>query len=294
MPTLRTRAYAKLNLGLEVLGRRPDGYHDIVTLVHTISLHDVVECAPAERLSVATEPPVVAEGDNLVGKAARALAEHAGREPSVRLTVHKTVPLAAGLGGGSSDAAATLRLLKSLWGLRQAGMMAVAASVGSDVPLFMRGGAAIISGRGERVDGVSLGRTFWVAIACPTFDVGEKTHALYAALTPEDWSDGSATFRAPLELNWASGHPFEGLGFANAFDRAANRLYPGYAELRRRLEGLAAAPLSLTGAGPSLYALFDTQSAAAAAAHRMGEAGVLTYVARSVTTRPKIETVAAD
>ena len=85
MTTLRTRAYAKLNLGLEVLGKRPDGYHEIRTLVHTISLHDVVQCAPADRLSVVTEPPVVGEDENLAGRAARALARHADREPNVRL-----------------------------------------------------------------------------------------------------------------------------------------------------------------------------------------------------------------
>lgn len=293
MTTLRTRAYAKLNLGLEVLGKRPDGYHEIRTLVHTISLYDVVVCTPADRLTVVTEPPVIEEDENLARRAARALAAHACREPNVRLIVRKSVPLAAGLGGGSSDAAATLRLLKSLWGLRQAALMDIAASVGSDVPLFMQGGAALVSGRGERVDAVPLGRTFWVALACPRFDVGEKTRALYAALTPEDWSDGSATSGAALELSRTSGRPFEGAWFANAFDRAANRVYPGYAELRRHLEGLAAAPLSLTGAGPSLYALFDSRAAATTAVCRMGEACVPTYVARSVRTRPTIETVAA-
>lgn len=293
MTTLRTRAYAKINLGLGVLGKRPDGYHEIVSLVHTISLYDVVECSKADRLTVVTEPPLVGEEENLAGRAAHALARHAGRQPSVRLTIRKSVPLAAGLGGGSSDAAATLRLLKRLWGLGQAGLMAVAASVGSDVPLFMRGGAALISRRGERVDPIPLGRTFWVALACPRFDVDEKTRALYAALTPEDWSDGSASARGAFDLNWAVGRPFEGARFPNAFDRPANRVYPGYADLRRQLEARAATPLSLTGAGPSLYALFDGQSAAAAAARRMAELDVPTYVARSVTTRPKIEQIPA-
>jgi 4-diphosphocytidyl-2-C-methyl-D-erythritol kinase len=290
--TLRTRAYAKINMGLEVLGKRPDGYHDIVTLVHTISLHDVVECKEADRLSVVTEPPVVGEAENLAGRAARLLASHAGRKPSAHLIIRKAVPLAAGLGGGSSDAAATLRLLKRLWGLGQAGMMTVAASVGSDVPLFVRGGAALVSGRGERVASIALGRTFWIALACPRFDVGEKTRALYSALTPADWSDGAATTGAAGDFNRAFKRPFEGARFPNAFDRAASMVYPGYAELRRRLEARAATPLSLTGAGPSLYALFESRSAAAAAAARMAELGVPTYVARSVTSRPKIETIA--
>ena len=294
MPVLRTRAYAKINLGLDVLGKRPDGYHDIVTLAHTISLYDAVECAASDRLTVVTDPPVVGEDENLAGRAARALASHAGREPAVRLTIRKSVPMAAGLGGGSSDAAATLRLVKTLWGLRVAGLMAVAASVGSDVPLFLLGGAVLVSGRGEQVAGVRLGRAFWVALACPRFDVGEKTRALYTALTPDDWSDGRATRGAAFDHGGAGGQGFEGARFPNAFDRAANQVYPGFADLRRQLEARAATPVSLTGAGPSLYALFDSQAAAVTAARRMGELGVPTYVARSVMTRPRIEAVPGE
>ena len=294
MTTLRTRAYAKINLGLEVLGKRPDGYHEIASLVHTISLHDVVECTPADRLTVVTVPPIVGGEQNLAGRAARALASHAGREPAVRLTVRKSVPLAAGLGGGSSDAAATLRLLQRLWGLRPAGLLSVAASLGSDVPLFMRGGSVFITGRGERLGRSPLHRHFWVALACPRFDVGQKTHALYSALTVEDWSDGRTLSQKSLDALFAGQSPLVGARFLNVFDRAANDVYPGYAELRRDLEERAEAPLSLTGAGPSLYALFDSQSAAAAAAHRMGQSGVPTYVAHSVRGRPKIENIMAE
>lgn len=294
MTTLRTRAYAKINLGLDVLGKRPDGYHEIISLVHTISLYDLVECTTANRLTVVTEPPLVGEDENLAGRAARALASHVGRQPSVCLTISKAIPVAAGLGGGSSDAAATLRLLQRLWGVGQAGVTDIAASVGSDVPLFMRGGAALVSGRGERVDPIPLGRAFWVALACPRFEIDEKTRALYAALTSDDWSDGAATAQGALCLTRAFGRPFEGTSFPNAFDRAAALVYPGYADLRRQLEARAAAALSLTGAGPSLYALFDSRSSAAAAARRMAELGVPTFVARSVAARPKIESVSED
>jgi 4-diphosphocytidyl-2C-methyl-D-erythritol kinase len=130
-------------------------------------------------------------------------------------------------------------------------------------------------------------------LACPQFDLIEKTRALYAALTPDDWSDGTATANRAFDADRASGWQFEGERFVNVFDRAAIAVYPNFGALRQSLERRADVPLSLTGAGPSLYALFDNMSAATAAARHMGEAGVPTYVARSVVTRPKIETMAA-
>ena len=301
MATLRTRAPAKINLGLEVLGRRADGYHDIVTLAQPIALYDDVSCGPADRLAVVTDPPLVGEAENLVGVAARALADRLGRRADVRFAVVKRIPLAAGLGGGSSDAAATLRLLVRLWWIdwftergEWDAVVHAAEDVGSDVPLFLRGGAVLVAGRGERVEPVRLGRTFWVALACPSFDVPHKTRALYAALTRADRSDGRATadLAAHLarEVTTSDGAlSLEGRRFPNAFDRAASAVYPEFGALRRRLEDAAGIPLSLSGAGPSLYALFDAEDEAHAAAARMAALGVPTYAASAVTALPPIE-----
>lgn len=289
MATLRTRAPAKINLGLEVLGKRADGYHDIVTLTQPISLYDDVSCAPVGRLTVATDPSLVGEDENLVGVAARALAAKFGRRPQAGFAVVKRIPLAAGLGGGSSDAAATLRLLAQLWSVDPSHVEHVAATVGSDVPLFLHGGAVLVSGRGEKVEPVSLGRTFWVALACPPFDVPEKTRALYAALSPADRSDGCATTDLAARLVRDAALSMQGMRFPNAFDRAASAVYPDFGALRARLEDAAGAPLSLSGAGPSLYALFDAEDEAHAAAARMAALGVPTYAASAVTALPTIE-----
>ena len=141
-PVLRVPAYAKVNLSLEITGRRTDGFHEIVSVTQLISLADRVEVAPADAFSVEMVPPLVDEGENLAGRAALALAEATGQSRTAHCGSRSGFPLAAGLGGGSSDAAATLRLLDRLWGtnLGSRGLAPIAATLGSDVPLFLGGG----------------------------------------------------------------------------------------------------------------------------------------------------------
>lgn len=278
---LRVQAYAKVNLTLEVLGRRDDGYHEIVSVVQTISLHDVIECSPAATLRVRTEPPVVDPAENLVTRAAELLAAETGRPSGAEILVRKRIPLAAGLGGGSSDAAAALLLLDRLWGtgLGCDDLFRLAARVGSDVALFLAGDTVLVRGRGDLVRSLPSPPRVWLALACPPCPLADKTRALYAALRREDWSDG----RQALDLANRLGpnRPLVGERLVNAFERVADAVYPGFADLRRRLAEAAGAPLYLTGAGPSLFALFLTRARAAAAARRMAGLGVPCHVASS-------------
>jgi 4-diphosphocytidyl-2-C-methyl-D-erythritol kinase len=285
---LRARAYAKVNLALEVLGRREDGYHEIVSVVQTISLHDVVECWPGSAIDVRTEPPIVEPSENLVARAAELLAREVGRRVGAEILVRKRIPLAAGLGGGSSDAATTLRLLDRLWETRlgRSALSRLAATLGSDVPLFLVGGAVLIRGRGELVEPIAAPSPFWLALACPSresypcWPPAEKTGALYAALRADDRSDGARTLAFADRLRAGRSPLDEQL--TNAFDRPADAVYPGFPDLRQRLAEAAGAPLRLTGAGPSLFALFATRPEAVAAARRMARLGVPGHVARNV------------
>jgi 4-diphosphocytidyl-2-C-methyl-D-erythritol kinase len=160
-------AHAKINLTLDVLGRRPDGYHELRSVMQTVSLADelTVEAAPHLSLEVdrdGSSPPGhagVPEGRaNLVWRAAEELRRRRGYQGGARLRLCKRIPAAAGLGGGSSDAAATLLSLNALWGLRcsRADLVEVAAALGSDVPFFLWGGTALVSVRGERVQPLLL------------------------------------------------------------------------------------------------------------------------------------------
>jgi 4-diphosphocytidyl-2-C-methyl-D-erythritol kinase len=294
-PVLRVRAYAKVNLSLEVVGRRDDGFHELVSVVQTISLHDLVECAAAPTLQVATVPPLVAPDENLARRAAELLARETGRTPAAMLRIHKRIPVAAGLGGGSSDAAASLRLLDRLWATRrgQDTLVRLGAKLGSDVPLFLVGGTALMRGRGERIEPLRSVPPSWLALATPPppASLADKTRALYRALSSEDWGDGRQTLELADALR--SGESAVGRRWPNSFDRAAASIYPGFAELRKRLADAARAPVQLSGAGPSLFALFASRAEAAAAAARMARLGVRTHVARSAA-RARITTRYSD
>jgi 4-diphosphocytidyl-2-C-methyl-D-erythritol kinase len=285
---LRISAFAKVNLSLEILGRRDDGFHEIVSVTQTISLHDTIEAHDAPGLVVEMWPPLVTQDANLIARAAAWVSKAARREADASLVVQKRIPLAAGLGGGSSDAAATLRLLDRLWrtDLGHKKLAELAAELGSDVSLFLRGGAALIRGRGEIVEPLPAPPTFWLALACPSFDVPDKTRELYRALDPSEWTDGQATLSLAERLR--AGGSILDAALVNTFDGPASRVYPGFTELRSRLSVAAGAPLHLTGAGPSLFALFATWSEAQAAARRMEQPGVKTYAIHSILHRSSI------
>jgi 4-diphosphocytidyl-2-C-methyl-D-erythritol kinase len=171
MTAIARQAHAKVNVFLRVLGRRDDGYHDVETLILPISLHDVVTVRPADELSIEVSGPAargVPDGDaNLALRAARALAAEAGGPVSrlgVQISIEKRIPVAAGLGGGSADAAGTLRALDELWGLGAGEdvLRRIALDVGSDVPALLLGEPAYVRGRGEIVEPVLVQTTSWV------------------------------------------------------------------------------------------------------------------------------------
>ena len=175
----RLSAPAKVNLTFEALGRRADGYHEVRTVLHAISLADEIAFAPADDLRFAVESPdagarssaasAPAGDDNLVLRAARLLRREAGVKAGATIRLRKRIPVAAGLGGGSSDAATTLRGLRRLWGLDldADALRELAAQLGSDVPFFVTGGAALAEGRGERLTPLPPAQGGVVVMASP-------------------------------------------------------------------------------------------------------------------------------
>lgn len=285
---LAAPAYAKINLSLEILGKRPDGFHELVSVSQTISLADHLTVWPSDSLHLTTQPPIVEDHDNLVRRATEALALATGRAASGHLLLKKRIPLAAGLGGGSSDAATTLRLLDRLWGTRlgEARLADISATLGSDVALFLDGGTSLMRGRGEQVESLPGVQPFWLVLVCPGGAPPDKTRVLYRALSTDEWTDGAATLRLAEQLR--AGSDTGGLPMVNAFDGPADRVYPGFPALRRRLTDLLGAPAHLTGAGPSLFVQFASADAARSAAKIVARAGITAHVARSVARRPAI------
>lgn len=247
-------APAKVNLFLEVTGRRPDGYHELVTVMQTLRLADTLEAEIAEVFSLEVQGlPIPPEGENLVLKAARLLREEAGAKGGARFRLTKRIPAGAGLGGGSSDAAAALKACARLWGLdgSPAALQGVAERVGSDVPFFLglgpRGGAALCTGRGERVAPLRpLPAGIPVLVVWP--GEGLATRDVYGAVAPparpRDCKD--------LIGAWETGDAARiGEALFNRLEEAALRIRPGLAGVRGRLPGAAC----MTGSGSAFFSL---------------------------------------
>ncbi len=263
MRRVRAVAPAKVNLTLEVLGRRPDGYHELRSVMLTIEPEDEVAVQPAEALSlvlaVDTRPLDAQPADeNLAYAAAVAMQEEAGAWQSASLRLEKRLPVAAGLGGGSSDAAATLRALERLWDLRWPveRLEPVAAELGSDVTFFLHGGAALVSGRGERVarlpDPPRL-RLLLLSPPRPTA-VPAKTASRYARLTPSHWSDGNAGERLAERLD--RGLAVRDEDVVNVFESVLAEAQTATRAAMDSFRALGRAP-HLAGSGPSFFLLLS-------------------------------------
>jgi 4-diphosphocytidyl-2C-methyl-D-erythritol kinase len=197
---LRAEAPAKINRELRVGARRPDGFHEIRSRFCTIDLADRLEIENAESLEITCAGLPVPEGDsNMVARAATGLAEELGISPRARIRLEKRIPVGAGLGGGSADAAVTLLLLSRLWDspLSAAGLSDVAARVGSDVPFFLHGGEADVTGRGERVTPREDGPARELLLLVPPFSI--STGDVYAAYLMR--TGGAARLADRLEID---------------------------------------------------------------------------------------------
>lgn len=258
------RAYAKINLTLEVLHRRPDRYHEIRSVVQTVSLADDLTLepnTPGTMLRVSGYP-VPSGDDNLVMAAIRQVAARLGIPRDLELRLRKHIPPGRGLGGGSSDAAAVLRALGCLheWRLDRESLASIAMELGSDVPLFLKGGTMLMSGRGETIERLSVPTPpYQLVLTWP--DVSVPTEVAYGQLRPEDFGDGTASDRLWESLQRGEAPRPEQL--TNCFERAVFAGWPEVRELHERLSELAGGPARMTGSGSGLFAITDQAEAVA-------------------------------
>lgn len=266
---LALRAYAKLNLALEVLARRPDGYHEIATVLQTISLADDLTFRPAADLGLWCSEPSLETPENLVLQAAHLLQDATGCRKGAAIRLEKGIPPASGLGGGSSDAAATLWALNRLWelSLDAEALHPLAARLGSDVPFFLRGGTALARGRGEEVRPLPLLAERWFLVVRPHLDIPRKTATLYGRLREQHWTRGRATEQLVAALE--SGAPLREAYIFNTFDAVAAEAFPGIGAWRRRLLECAPSRPHLAGAGPSLFIPVEDEAHGQAVVQRL-------------------------
>lgn len=268
-------AAAKLNLTLEVLGRRPDGFHEIRSLVaFAEDAGDQLTLGPGRFSATETTGPFAAEiaGDNLVDKAfAVVFAAVPGFELE-RLTLEKNLPVASGIGGGSADAAAALRLMqRTLPGAAALDYSAIARALGADVPVCLKSRAALMTGLGEHIEDVALPGGLFAVLANPLVSVPQnKTARVFALLaappvTSDRCSESSPEFSTVDDvISYAAAR-------GNALEAPARELFPIIDTLLSELGQLAGSRLArLSGAGPTCFALFDREQAAASAATELG------------------------
>ena len=268
--SLALQAPAKVNLFLAVLGKRPDGYHDLETLMVAVDLTDTLEFWPDESgaLTLTCDAPDLTTGpDNLVLRAAERLKRHVSHPGGAAIHLAKRIPIQAGLAGGSSDAAATLKGLNRLWnlGLPDAELARLGAEIGSDVAFFFAPGAAWCTGRGERVEPITLGRPLDLVLASPA--VGLATADVFRRVTvPETPIPGDA-MRAAAVLG-----DVDEIGrlLHNRLQAPAEELCPEVRAIRHRLAATGPGGCLMTGSGTTVFALCRDRSDAVRVARTMG------------------------
>lgn len=238
---MKVNAHAKINWTLEVLGVRPDGYHDLRSIVLPVALHDTVMLEEADDITCITEGLDVPQEKNLAYRAAVSLRNATGCRKGVRIVIEKRIPSGAGLGGGSSDAAAVLNALNSMWGLNLPceRLCEIAAETGSDIPALVMGGPVLMEGRGERVRriGDALLRELDISGLPPPEDIEVFCPGIFSS-TPAVYGEFRDSDR--------------GMG-PNDLQPAALRLYPGIADALLHLESKGLERVTMSGSGSAVY-----------------------------------------
>ncbi len=276
-------APAKINLTLEVLGKRLDGYHEIRSVLQTISLCDSLSFQLGRELVFEFRMPDWAAEKSLVSRAARLLQKTTGCAKGATIKVDKRIPLVSGLGGDSSDAAATLRGLNKLWqlDLPQKTLFELAAQLGSDVPFFLHGGTALVEGRGEIVTPLPPLPHMWVVLVVPKVPrLPEKTKQLYASLKPSHFTDGQITQRLVAALK-ESGEFTSSLLF-NTFENVAFTMYSELDTYQSHIRRIGAENVHLAGSGPTLFSLVKDKAEAEDLYTRCRNQGMETYLVETM------------
>jgi 4-diphosphocytidyl-2-C-methyl-D-erythritol kinase len=272
MQTLAVVAPAKINLSLRILGRRPDGYHELDSIFLPLDLADQVEVKilpEARRVEcLCVGHPELDGAENLAARAARLFLEASDLGVGVSIQIQKRIWIAAGLGGGSSDAAAVLLALAELLGEPRIPLAELARRLGADLPFFLDPRPARAAGIGERLTPLANLRSWPVVLLNPRLPL--STARVFATLGLEKGEVGPSTPHTDEELAWLSSSPWRLLG--NDLRPAALRLLPRIAELEQALAAEGARGVSLSGSGPTVFGIFDELERARRAASRLARA----------------------
>ena len=268
---ITVQAPAKINLTLEVLAKRPDGYHEIRSVIQAISLADTLRFELSSGVTFHSDMSGWRGEESLVSKAATLLQQATDCSKGAAIEVEKRIPLMAGLGGDSSDAATVLSGLNRLWELNlpQEKLLELARQLGSDVSFFLYGGTALAEGRGEIITSLPpFPRRWLVLVQPPVAPVNGKTARLYQSLNSYHFTDGQITRRlveaitANRFTHQGQGWPFSTAYSFNTFENVAFSIFPGLAAARDHFLKLGADNVRLAGSGPALFTIAPDKSRA--------------------------------
>ncbi len=283
--TCFVRSYAKINLTLDVLGKRADGYHELASIMQMVDLYDTLclTTLAEDRVEIVSTQPELCTSDNLAVRAAQAVRGYCSVTQGLSIELDKRVPMAAGLGGGSSNAAAVLLALQHWWHLRLSPqeMLTLAASLGSDVPFFLTAGLALCEGRGERLTPLPAywpASMRWLLLLKPSISVSTAT--VFRNLPSSDYTQGVHT-QTVYTVLLAKGEPFQG-DMHNGLERGVLARYPEVAQAREAILLAGASLVRLSGSGPTLFAPFSELASASKAQQRLHEQGYEVYLTRAV------------
>ena len=257
---LTVLAPAKLNLTLEVVAKRPDGYHEIRSVIQTINLCDSLRFHLNQAITLESNTRDWTPEKSLVSRAVNLLQETTGCTRGATIEVSKRIPLVSGMGGDSSNAAAALRGLNKLWALNlsQEKLLELATRLGSDVAFFLYGGTAVVAGRGEIVTLLPPLPHQWVVLVVPDLPrLPEKTKQLYSSITASHYTDGQITERLAETLR--EGREFTPSLLFNTFENVAFNRFSRLKVYRDHIMKLGADNVHLAGSGPTLFTLLKNK-----------------------------------
>ena len=279
-------ASAKVNLSLEVLGKRADGYHEIATVLQAVDLSDRLMLDDADSLELETDiEGVPTRADNLVLRAATLLRDAAGVDRGARIRLEKRIPVAAGLGGGSSDAAATLWGLNRLWRLRWGSerLVDLAVQLGMDAPFFLGTGRALATGRGERLKRLSADGAYALVLVNPNRPL--STGEVYARVTEAVFSDG-ARGQAMIEALARRNAALVAASLYNGLEQVVEPANPVIGHMKGALLGAGALGAVMSGSGPTVFGIARSLDHARQIRTRVARASWSCWSVRTVSGAP--------
>jgi 4-diphosphocytidyl-2-C-methyl-D-erythritol kinase len=263
MKTIRIEAPAKINLTLDVLRKRPDGYHDMSMVMQTIQLCDILHLEEIhEGIQVfCSDPRIPCDRSNLVYKAAETLMKHGGLQKGIRIHIEKHIPLEAGLAGGSADAAAVLKGLATMWGLPDnlEEWMALGNTIGADVPFCLMGGTALAEGTGNVLTPLTSLPHYHVVLVKPGF--GISTGKAFSTLDLNGLGPRPDNEKMREALQTADRAAIEA-GLVNVFEQGAFKEHPVLKDIKKQLLEQGAQASLMSGSGPTMYGLFRSKERA--------------------------------